>query len=247
MFEQTFLTHAESGRKTGAIAASFVAQMLAVGVLLVGPLIYTQTLPLMARLPEVMVFRPPVAPPPVEVVTTTENSAPARVAPRMFVPTTVPKGAPRQTVVTDLITTLPPDAIVIADPGVGVVDVPPLMPRIAAPELVKEPAPTITAAPVPDLSKPLRISGGVLAAKLITQVVPKYPPVARQTRVSGIVRLLGVIDRDGRVRNLRVLDGPPLLRQAALDAVGQWVYAPTLLNGQPVEVEAPIEVHFQLN
>ncbi|MFM2125050.1 MAG: hypothetical protein RL328_1501 [Acidobacteriota bacterium] len=225
-----------------------MAQSAIIGVLIVGPLLYTQTVPLMTRLPDVLIFRPTVAPPPVDVVTTTQSSAPTRVTPRLFVPTTVPKGAPRPTTVTDLITTVPPDAILVADPGVGAVNVPPLMPPFAAPEPAKEPASTIvTAAPAPDLSKPLRISGGVLAAKLITQIVPKYPPLARQTRVSGIVRLLGIIDRDGHVRNLRVLDGPPLLRQAALDAVGQWVYAPTLLNGQPVEVEAPIDVHFQLN
>jgi len=52
---------------------------------------------------------------------------------------------------------------------------------------------------------------------------------------------------DGRIRELKVLSGPPLLVNAAVDAVKQWIYAPTLLNGQAVEVQAPIEVNFILN
>ncbi|MEP6961446.1 MAG: energy transducer TonB [Acidobacteriota bacterium] len=86
----------------------------------------------------------------------------------------------------------------------------------------------------------------MLAGKLITQVIPKYPDLARRMRVSGTVQLLGIIGKDGRVRALRVVEGHPMLRQSALDAVNQWIYSPTILNGQPVEVEAPIEVRFTL-
>ena len=83
-------------------------------------------------------------------------------------------------------------------------------------------------------------------AKLINRVVPAFPEMARRLRVSGTVRLLGIIGKDGRIRELRVLSGHPLLRQSALDAVGQWVYSPTILGGQPVEVEAPIDVNFEI-
>ena len=111
------------------------------------------------------------------------------------------------------------------------------------------PAPTVeiakpAVAPPIENVKPILVSGGVLAAKLIKQVLPSYPSLARQTRVSGSLHLLGIIAKDGHVQNLRVIDGHPLLRQTALDAVSQWVYSPTFLNGQPVEVEAPIEVNF---
>jgi protein TonB len=64
--------------------------------------------------------------------------------------------------------------------------------------------------------------------------------------VQGTVVLVAVIGVDGRVKSLRVASGHPLLVQAALEAVRQWVYRPTLLNGDPVEVESPIEVHFKL-
>ena len=84
-------------------------------------------------------------------------------------------------------------------------------------------------------------------AKLVRQPLPVYPPLARQTRVSGVVRLIGTIGRDGTIQQLRVISGHPLLVRSALDAVSQWIYRPTLLNGQPVEVIAPIDVHFKLN
>ncbi len=96
------------------------------------------------------------------------------------------------------------------------------------------------------LAKPIPIGGVVLAAMLITRVVPEYPALARQARVSGTVRLLGVVAKDGTIQRLALVSGHPLLAQAALHAVRQWVYRPTLLNGQPVEVQAPIDVIFTL-
>jgi len=110
--------------------------------------------------------------------------------------------------------------------------------------------PRFDPAPVTPLIKPpeapVRVGGDVQSAKLIKQVVPRYPPPALQIRVSGTVHLLGIIAKDGTIQRLQVLSGHPLLRQAALDAVSQWIYRPTILNGQPVEVEAPIDVIFTL-
>jgi protein TonB len=83
-------------------------------------------------------------------------------------------------------------------------------------------------------------------ARPIYRVEPVYPPLAITTRTEGTVRLVGILGTDGRIRSLQVLAGHPLLVKAAMDAVRQWVYAPTLLNGEPVEVQAPIEVRFVL-
>ena len=88
---------------------------------------------------------------------------------------------------------------------------------------------------------------GVQMAKLIKQVIPIYPPLARSTRISGVVHLVGIIAKDGTIRNLQVLSGHPLLTKAALDAVSQWIYQPTLLSGEPVEVICPIDVNFTLS
>jgi protein TonB len=90
------------------------------------------------------------------------------------------------------------------------------------------------------------IGGEVLEAMLVRRVIPMYPPLAKQIRLSGTVRLVGVIGEDGTVQQLQVLSGHPVLVKSAVDAVKQWLYRPTLLNGQPVPVTAPIEVNFVL-
>lgn len=83
-------------------------------------------------------------------------------------------------------------------------------------------------------------------AMLIRKVIPVYPPLARSARISGVVHLIGTIGKDGRIQNLQLVSGHPMLARAALNAVQQWIYKPTLLNGNPVEVIAPIEVNFTL-
>jgi periplasmic protein TonB len=115
------------------------------------------------------------------------------------------------------------------------------------------PSPDLTAAPPPrpkpvppQVAQPIKVGGNVLEAKLVTRVMPIYPALARQARISGTVRLEGIIAKDGKVVNLQVISGHPLLINAAVEAVRQWVYRPTLLNGQAVEVIAPIDVHFTL-
>lgn len=95
--------------------------------------------------------------------------------------------------------------------------------------------------------EPLPVGGDVQAAKLVQQVIPQYPELAKRARISGTVRLVGVIGKNGTIENLQLVSGPPLLVRAAMDAVRQWIYKPTLLNKQPVEVIAPIDVVFTLN
>ena len=81
---------------------------------------------------------------------------------------------------------------------------------------------------------------------MISRIEPRYPPLALETRTQGTVRLRAIISSDGRITALEVISGHPLLVQAALEAVRQWRYRPTLLNGEPVEVETSITVNFQL-
>lgn len=88
---------------------------------------------------------------------------------------------------------------------------------------------------------------GVVEGSLVQKVAPIYPVEAKQAGISGMVRLHGVIDREGGLKNLRVLSGPPLLQDAALDAARQWRYKPYTLNGNPVEVETTINVNFTLD
>jgi periplasmic protein TonB len=102
-------------------------------------------------------------------------------------------------------------------------------------------------AAAPSPAKPIHVSTGVQAAKLIAQVTPVYPALAKQARVAGTVRLTAIIGRDGAIRNLQVMSGHPLLTPAALEAVKQWRYQPTLLNDEPVEVITQIDVNFTLS
>jgi len=93
----------------------------------------------------------------------------------------------------------------------------------------------------------IRVGGNVQATNLITQVRPVYPPAAKEQRIQGAVKLEATIGPDGKVEDLRVVSGHPLLVQAALDAVKDWVYRPTLLNGNPVTVVTSIDVNFTLS
>ena len=79
---------------------------------------------------------------------------------------------------------------------------------------------------------------------LISKVQPVYPTEAKEARIQGVVILETLIGKDGRVMSVRVVSGHPLLQQSAVDAVSQWLYKPTLLNGQPVEVITTTTVNF---
>jgi periplasmic protein TonB len=94
--------------------------------------------------------------------------------------------------------------------------------------------------------RPMLRSGEVMAAMLVNRVEPKYPTMAIVARISGTVHLRAIISKDGTVRELEVVDGNPLLAQAALVAVQNWRYQPTRLNGEPVEVETYVTVNFVL-
>ncbi len=101
--------------------------------------------------------------------------------------------------------------------------------------------------PPKESPKRIRVGGQVQTAKLVNKVTPLYPALAKQARIQGTVRLQAIIAKDGSVVELQVVSGHPLLVQAALDAVRQWRYHPTLLNGEPVEVVTTVDVIFTLS
>ncbi len=93
---------------------------------------------------------------------------------------------------------------------------------------------------------PVRVGGRVKQPTLITRVDPRYPPLAIQTHMQGTVVVDAIIDEHGDVVEVKVVSGPPLLMQSALDAVRQWKYQPTFLNDQPVAVQLNVIVEFKL-
>ncbi len=211
-------------------AFSIAAHLSIAGVLMLSPALSTDMLPVprralafidaSARLPA-----PSIAPP-----------RPARSRPAAS-----PAAAPTEA----------PDAITpetgfeqVAEEGPGTEGVPDGVPGGPAEALaIGEPLPP---PPPPPPAEPVRVGGSIEPPQKTREVAPVYPAIAQAARVQGIVILEAVIGEDGRVRNLRVLRSIPLLDQAALDAVRQWQFTPTLLNGEPVPVVMTVTVAFQL-
>jgi periplasmic protein TonB len=240
MFEQSLLIDHAGGRKTATFAASLTAQILVAGVLLVAPIFYHEVLPAF-RVPEMppvlAIWRPPEATASEPRTSARSNGLALSNLFRPPVPIRTDYPQPGMVIVDYDAPVAPASAgIAVLPTGSSALQGfagPPATP--AKPEVVK----------LPDA--PISVSSGVQSAKLLKQVVPMYPQPARQLRISGTVHLLGIIAKDGTIQKLQVLSGHPMLRQAALDAVSLWVYRPTILNGQPVEVEAPIDVIFTLS
>ena len=93
----------------------------------------------------------------------------------------------------------------------------------------------------------IRIAGNVQEASVLRKVAPLYPAEAKRNGIQGTVHLAVLIGRDGSVLEATLQNGDPTLGQAAIEAVRQWIYRPTLLNGEPVTVETQVEVNFRLN
>ena len=253
MFETATLSYGSPTNRVWATAMGFTGQALLIACALLAPLLSPQTL---GRAFLVTTLAPPGAPPPppppgLKIVPRSPHAAATQIFKNILtLPVSVPAIAAR-------IIDEPPEAAA-SGPGVpggvsnGVRDGVPggilasivesgtrTLPVARLPEVLnREP---VTAAPV----KAPRVTALRMATP-IHKVDPLYPALAKQARVSGTVELLGVLGTDGRIHELKVLSGHPLLVNAALDAVRQWVFAPTLLNGQAVEVAAPITVNFIL-
>jgi len=121
----------------------------------------------------------------------------------------------------------------------------PLQAQEPPPQPAQDAPPSNVAAP-PAPAR-IRLGGNVAAAKLLNRVQPMYPPLARQIRISGLVRLHVILSREGEVREIQVVSGHPLLQQSAIDAVKQWRYQPTSLNSVPVEVDTAVDIIFSLS
>src|SRR5688572_19595540 len=240
MFEQSILDAPRA--KSWTYSVSTALQVALIGAALIAPLLKIEALPPVKL--EACVCRPPRGE--VKIVDARpmrSNHSPregtlvrtARApAPIFSAPTSIPQAIP---LLIDDPGTIGisgnapgPHSGVPAGPGVpgGWGDGPP---QVAAPPRPNPRPPAGT----PEPAKPQVVIGGgqVRPPKLIHEVRPPYPQLARQARISGMVKLAAVIATDGSVQALRAVSGHPLLINAALEAVRQWRYQPTLLNGKP--------------
>jgi protein TonB len=251
MFEQTFVATGKTNT-TWTVMTSFLIQCLLMVVAVILPMIYFDVLPA-AQLTSFLVAPPPPPPPPPPPA-----AAPPKVVkiiPRQFDAGKLmaPKSIPKEIAQIKEEELPPPSAGVggviggvaggVAGGMGGVLggiigSVPSAAPPPPPPPKKEEKA---------VVPQRIRVGGNVQAANLINQVRPVYPPLAKQARISGTVELSAIIGKDGRVQDLKVIKGHPLLVQSALDAVKNWIYRPTLLNGEPVEVSTTIDVNFTLS
>jgi protein TonB len=95
-----------------------------------------------------------------------------------------------------------------------------------------------------DRARSLSLDGKLTVIQLVQ---PVYPPLARQARVQGTVRFTAIISAQGRVADLKLLEGNPMLVAAAQETALQWIYSPPTANGLPVKVKTEIDVSFRLN
>lgn len=245
MSEQTFVQTQAQTRKPWTVAVSLSLQCLAVGLVLLLPLLHPENLripdPPQPHLIRTWITQPPL-PPQHASAHTSPTSLPAPR--RVFVYTPITHNTESSRSV-DMPST-DPELTAWAGPAVGQFG-PSLTTSVALPPVLVAPKPVIPPSPKPLASAQLRVGGDVAAAKLIYGPAPTYPRIAVAARSQGTVRLEAVIATDGKIRNLRVVSGPPLLMNAALEAVQQWRYHPTLLNGVAVEVLTEIDVNFALS
>ena len=253
MFAQTFVDGTGKTRKSWTVLVAFIGEIVLITIAAIIPMIYFDVLPaatltsfLVAPPPPPPPPPPPAAAPPVKIV---------KVIPRQFdagklmAPKEIPKKIaeikeeelPPPTAGVGGVVGGVPGGVAGGTPG-GVLggiigSVPSAAPPPPPPKKVEKPV----------TPQRIRVGGNVQQAKLVSQPHPVYPPLAKQARISGTVELSAIIGKDGHIMDLKVVRGHPLLVQAALEAVRQWVYQPTLLNGEPVEVQTTIDVNFTLS
>jgi protein TonB len=253
MFEQTFVEGVGKTNRTWTVMVSFLGQIVLIGVAVLIPMIYFDALP-KSQLTSFLVAPPPPPPPPPPPA-----AAPVKVvkviprqfdAGRLMAPKAVPKEIamikeeelpPPSTGAVGVVGGVP-GGVAGGTPGGVIGGIIGSIPSAAPP-----PPPPPVKVEKPVAPQRIRVGGNVQQALLIRQPKPVYPPLAKQARIQGVVRLNAIIGKDGTIQNLTVASGHPLLVPSAMEAVKQWVYKPTLLNGEPVEVVTQIDVNFTLS
>lgn len=234
MFEQTFVQREGGGVKPWTLLVSLVGQSLLIGGALLLPLIYTYEIPLHGLANAILLAPPPPPPPPAPADTSKQRPEPVQAAPTRFEQTLLaPREVPQQIAVVE-------EAAAAAGPTLG---------GMAAG------VPGGVAGGILDLSRsnamtilppaPIRVGGNVQAARIVSRAMPAYPAEASEQRLGGTVHLEATVTKEGTIRSLIVLDGHPVLAEAAMEAVRQWRYRPTRLNGIPVEVITSISITFK--
>ena len=230
---------ADRSRRGWTTLVSFALQAVGVGGLLLLPLLYPQGLPKLQLIDALVAPTPPPAPPAPSPVRTGDTTSNMSRSGQII----APRSVPREILQADETSAPPP--VDLGGLGVSGGTGDPIA-RSGVFGSTGAPAVVLPPPPPPSSAHPPRISH-MMEGNLIYRVQPQYPPLARQARVQGIVVLRAVISRDGKIENLQIIGGHPLLVKSAMDAVRQWRYRPYYLNNEPVEVETQVTVNFTLS
>ncbi|HUK24556.1 MAG TPA: TonB family protein [Terriglobales bacterium] len=244
MFDDVLLEHAHGIQNRRGMSAfmSFTLEAAIVAMVIIIPLMITQTLPV-PELSTMLVAPPPPAPPPPPAAATQATRPPV-----VKTTTTQLDALRTPTKIPQTINTAPepanpaPPSEVAGVPGGVAGGVEGGTPGGVLGGILN----SGTAPPPPKLER-VKVSQGVTQGLLIHKVEPQYPAIARQARIQGTVVLNAIISRQGQIQNLKVISGSPMLVPAAIQAVKQWRYKPYVLNGNPVEVETSVTVNFNLS
>jgi protein TonB len=224
-----------SSSKRWTMLASIGLQVAVAGVVMVLPLLHPEVMPFRLEAPKVVM--PLMPKPPVPVVVERESAASAS---SLAIP-----GMTRPALLPSLLPNLHP---IVGDPplapigsGMRMTDGLP-----GAIGVGDGSGPVVSVAPARAPVVPLHVSTGVLQGMLLAPIRPVYPAIAKAAHVEGTVVVEAVISRKGTIESLRVVSGPQMLQNAALDAIREARYQPYRLNGEPTEVETKITVNFRL-
>ncbi len=255
MFEDVFVDEIGKTNRSWTVVVSFALQCILVVIAIIVPLIRFEVLP-STQLTSFLVAPPPPPPPPPPPAAAPVKMV--KIIPRQFDAGRLmaPKAVPKDIAIIKEEELPPPSAggggVVGGIPGGsaggavggilgGVIS---SIPQAAPPP---PPPPVKVEAPKPAAPQRIRVGGNVQAARIVRQPKPVYPPLAKQARIQGVVRFTAIIATNGTIQSLQLVSGHPLLAPSAMEAVKQWVYQPTLLNGEPVEVVTQIDVNFTLS
>lgn len=227
-------------RRGFATTVSFVLECVAVGFLLILPLMFTEALPTQQLL-TMLVEPPPPPPPPPPAVSMISKPVQTDMLDngRLRTPSRIPQ---KVQIIREEQAPPPMTAGVVGGVPGGV-------PGGSLGGVIGgiiSSGNNSASMPKLEPAKRVRISQGISQGLCISKTEPVYPTIARAARVSGVVLLRAIIDREGKITEVQLVSGHPLLTTAAIDAVRQWRYHPYLLNGEPVEIETNISVTFQL-
>jgi len=254
VFDEALLGDSFAGPRhtMGEWLISIAVHAAILAAVVIVPLFYTQVIDLhqfeVTYLAAPLVLAPPPPPPPVAAMPRQASRKVLPATAKLTMPVAIPKTIPAPSAAPEAA------ADIVAGVAGGVAGGVPggqiggLLGGIAGsvgPEA--PPAPLVAEAPAPSPSGPLHVGGEVRAPRELYKPGPKYPLLALQSRIEGVVQIDALIDKDGNVVQARAISGPGLLIPAALEAVKHWKYEPTYLNGVPWPIELTVHVTFSLS